>query len=171
MCKNKNEWPCIGMEFPDYYLAWKDQYPKDKCFANNDFCVIDHGDQVDHFIHGITQQKIKGTNQILEYGPWVSVSKAMLLEYEAVQKLKIDKHGEPLGLGYWANRLPFYNIIILNIPCKIFYNKIGLRPIIEPDAQFDHPFVNDFYNGIDIECAKKIIKLVYEKGQKCQHLD
>lgn len=175
MCENCKEghWPAVAMEFPDHYLVWKDHLPKGRCHANSDFCHIDHGDQIDHFIRCISYQKVKGTDKILEYGPWISASLKMIADYEQNQRTKINREGEPLGMGYWSCRLPFYNMDILSVPCKVFFNKPRFRPIVEPSAEYCHPFVNDFHSGIELKQAEELIKLVLEKGQKgnCQNCD
>jgi len=47
----------------------------------DDFCVINHKDQIDYFIRVVLQIPILDHDETLDYGVWVSVSKETIEDY------------------------------------------------------------------------------------------
>lgn len=165
-CKHpKSPWPAIGAKRPDHYLNWVNDLPEENIIADDDYCMIKHEDQTDHFIRAVCIQKLKNSDQTFHYGPWVSVGEETLLKIISLQEGEENQVNVPLGLGFWCTNFPWYPDMHL-IPCKIFFSGKTTRPILEPDAQFDHPFVLDFYNGIEIEEIHARMKMMEEGFRK-----
>jgi hypothetical protein len=106
-------------------------------------------------------QKVIGSCQNLDYGVWVSLSEKSFNEY--VENYD-NKKFEAGYFGWLSNYLPDYESTI-NIPINVFVNNSIGRPLIDPQQDYEHSFIEDFYNGITKEEAEKRINLVLKNNQ------
>ena len=146
-----DEWPALTWDSPFQYNALSKEDQKALAALDTDFCVIKHPTQTDHFIRVSLTQKVNGRCEGLEYGLWVSLSKEKFLDYA-------DKYGNENAeivhyFGWLCNEIPGYDST-LSIPMNVTTRKGKLRPSVEPHHDFDHPFVRDYYNGIELAEAE-----------------
>ena len=148
------EWPALAYSSPTYYNDLSRDDKKDLAKLDSDFCVINDKEQTDRFIRCTLTQKVIDHCDTLEYGLWVSLSEKSFQDY--VDNYKNDNY-ETQFFGWLSNTLPDYDST-LHIPTTVYTRKGNSRPEIIPHADFDHPFVKDYYNGITKVEAEKRIK-------------
>ena len=157
-CGEEHEgWPAIAFDMPHYYHILSVQDKKEMATLDDDFCIINHGDQIDRFIRVVLFQKVKDSCQDLHYGLWVSVSEKTFNTYS-----EHFKQGTLEGsfFGYLCSNVPGYDNT-LSIKTNVHVSKGVNRPEIVPhDDQMDIPFVKDYYEGISLEEAEQRIAKV-----------
>lgn len=159
------EWPSLAFESPTAYNVLTEEGKMDIGELTSDFCVIRHPEQTDRFIRATLTQKVNDYCQDLDYGLWVSLSEKSFQDYS-------DNYGNPNHetqyFGWLSNDIPEYDIIKA-IPATVFTRLGNQRPEIIPHADFDHPFVHDYYNGITrVEAEKRIkdmLDIINERDQ------
>ena len=153
------ELPAIGYSEPHHYSALSDDEKRDIAELTSDTCIIRYEDQTDYFVRAVLFQKIIGTEEILDYGIWVSLSEKSFNEYLANYDLDED---DSVYFGWISNYLLAYDDTT-SIPSNVCVQNNGKRPVIIPHESHDHPFVRDYYSGITMEEAHRRIKAMLGK--------
>ncbi|WP_375559237.1 DUF2199 domain-containing protein [Bernardetia sp. OM2101] len=143
----------IAFDAPIYYTNLSKEERNNRAKLGADFCIIHYEDQTDRFIRCVLSQKILNSCQELEYGLWVSVSEKSHQDYWDNFNNEEDSTNY---FGWISNSISEYKDII-KVPVKICVLEGNQRPEIIPDENFEHPFVEDYYNGITEEEAKRRI--------------
>lgn len=155
--KIHDERPALGFLSPDYYQYLSEEDKKNIATLAEDFCIIEYDKQTDRFIRAILSMPIKGTDDTLEYGVWVSLSEKNFLHY--MDNFEENLEGETF-FGYLCNNVPGYKET-LHIRTNVVCGPQGERPHVFPhNDQADHPFVRDFIEGIPVEEADKRVHMV-----------
>lgn len=147
-----NDYPALTFQSPDYYY-WlsEDEKRLYKAHLESDFCIIEYPDGISRFVRVVLKQKIIGLNLTLDYGLWVSLSENSYNDY----LLNFDNENhETQYFGWLSSTIPDYKFDD-SIPTTVNTKKGNERPEIIPHSDFEHPFVNDYYNGITKEEAEK----------------
>lgn len=155
--KGHNDWPAIAYNTPCNYSNLSEDDKITLAELSSDFCQINYPDQIDRFIRGVLFQQVAGTCEDLEYGLWVSLSEKSFNDYKANYD---NNEYETIFFGWTCNVLEGYDDTV-NIPVNVIVKPGGVRPEVVPHGDFDHPFVYDYYNGIDkIEAQKRIDSVI-----------
>lgn len=156
--KEHYEWPALAFPYPSSYGSLTEeekQYGQTE--LNEDFCVIEYPDQIDFFIRTTLTQKVTGSCEGLDYGVWVSLSETSFLDYN--ENFHNENH-EVVYFGWLSNWLPDYDYsgsIAMNVETR----KGNQRPDVIPHKDSDHPFVQDYYEGISLKEAKRRIAAMF----------
>ena len=153
--KDHEEWPALVYTSPTNYDTLSEDEKKNIGELSNDFCVITHSDQTDRFVRCTLTQKVIDHCEDLEYGLWVSLSEKSFQNYSDNFK---NENQEAKYFGWLSNNLPDYDFSEGSIPTTVFTMSGNNRPEIVPHQHFDHPFVNDYYNGITKAEAERRIQ-------------
>lgn len=154
-CGKEHEgWPAITFDSPFYYNELSDEDKNSIAKLSDDFCVIKHEDQTDRFIRAVIHQKVNGDCQTLDYGVWVSLSEKSYKDY--LDNYENEKH-EGTYFGYICNKLVGYADTLL-IKANVILRGKTRPEVIPHDDQQDNDFVRDYYKGIDIDTAYKLVK-------------
>jgi len=156
--KEHTDWPALAYDSPMYYAQLSEEDKQTIATLSSDFCTINHPEQTDRFVRCTLTQKVIDDCQTLEYGLWASLSEKSYQDYTA--NYNNDSH-ETTYFGWMSNELPGY-IYDGSIPATVFTRTNGARPEIVPHDNFNHPFVNDYYNGITKAEAEKRIQAMLE---------
>ena len=146
------DWPALAFNSPDYYAMLSEEDKKNIAEINDDFCIIQHDTQTDHFIRTVLFQKVNDSCEPLHYGIWVSLSEKSFIEYSE----NFHDNKEAGYFGYLCNAIPGYENT-LAIKCNVYVTSGNNRPEVVPQ-ECDHPFVRDYINGISVEEAEHRIK-------------
>ncbi|WP_261512822.1 DUF2199 domain-containing protein [Chryseobacterium paludis] len=73
-----------------------------------------------------------------------------------------NKNFEAKYFGWLSNYLPDYDFSE-SIPTNVVVNNGIGRPFVYPQERFEHPFVNDFYDGITEKEAESRINKILNK--------
>jgi hypothetical protein len=152
--KEHLEWPALVYTSPTNYKCLSENDKNSIGELDTDFCVINHSNQIDRFIRCTLTQKVIDHCEDLEYGLWVSLSEKSFQDYSG--NFNTENH-ESKYFGWLSNDLPDYEFNE-SIPTTIFTRTGNQRPEIVPHESFNHPFVNDYYNGITKVEAERRIK-------------
>lgn len=154
-----SDWPAIGYSEPSHYSGLSDDDKSNIAELTSDTCIIRYDDQTDYFVRAVLFQKIIGTEEVLDYGIWVSLSEKNFEDYV----VNFDNSEREEGyFGWICNNLLGYETTT-SIPSDVYVQKNGSRPVIVPHESHEHPFVYDYYNGITMEEAHSRIKVTLGK--------
>ena len=155
------DWPALTFNSPVAYFGLTVKEQNEISTLNSDFCTIEYNDQTNRFIRVVLEQKILKSNKVLNYGLWVSLSKESYEDY--ILNFDNNEH-ETQYFGWLNSKIPEYQDT-LDIPTTVFTKKGTQRPEIVPYDDFEHEFVNDYYNGISKgEADKRIHKMLSNIG-------
>lgn len=154
------DWPAIVYNSPSIY-SYLNENELNNSELSSDFCIVNYAGETYRYIRVVLVQKVIGSCQNLDYGVWVSLSEKSFNEY--VENYD-NKKFEAGYFGWLSNYLPDYESTI-NIPINVFVNNSIGRPLIDPQQDYKHSFIEDFYNGITKEEAEKRINLVLKNNQ------
>ena len=152
--KKHYSWPALGYDAPAHHSALSPEEQSSIASLTSDFCVINHPDETSRFIRATLSQHVTDACEDLEYGLWVSLSEKSFEDYKA--NFNNPEHDTGY-FGWISNNLMGYERTI-NIPADVKTRPGGSRPEVIPHQDFDHPFVHDYYNGIDKKEAEQRIK-------------
>lgn len=159
--KIHEEWPALTFISPDNYSCLSENDKNTIGYLDEDFCVINHDDQIDRFIRCTLTQKVNDHCENLDYGLWVSLSEKSYLDYEENFKKESE---EKVYFGWLCNDINGYEFSE-SIPMNVVTRNGGLRPELFPHDSFDHPFVIDYYNGISkLEAERRISEMIENVG-------
>ena len=150
--KMHEEWPALAYLSPYHYDSLSED-EKNDAILTSDFCKISHEKGTDRFIRAVLIQKINDYCEDLEYGFWISLSEETFNDYEANYS---NENHKTTYFGWLCNFIPEYENM-LSIPLDVRTKKGNSRPEIFPHQNFDHPFVDDYYNGISKTEAERRI--------------
>ncbi len=151
--ESHEEWPALAFISPDPYFQLSQSEKESIGSLSEDFCTISYEDQVDRFIRVILKQRIINSDEVLDYGVWISLSEQNFEDYKSNFQ---EKNHEREYFGWLSNAIPNYENTT-NIPTTVVTGTGTDRPEIFPHENFEHPFVTDYYNGISREEAEKRI--------------
>lgn len=152
------ELPAIGFDAPHYYYTLNDEGRKKHVQKlTSDLCILAYTNQTDYFIRTVLRQKIHGHDQELQYGVWVSVSERSFKDY--TDNFAAEAHTGKY-MGYLSTWIPGYETTTVGIVMRVQATGNSNRPTIIPQQGQDHPFVNDYYNGITMEEAEARVRRV-----------
>lgn len=137
-------WPALAFSSPVYYYQLSDKDKTEIAKIGSDFCVIEHENQTDRFIRCTLIQKVVNSNENLDYGIWVSVSNNSYEDY--YNNFDNPNHINQY-FGWISNLIPEYEDTT-KIPVTIITQKGNDRPLVFPNEDFQHKFVDDFVKGI-----------------------
>lgn len=157
--RRKRRLPAIAYSAPYPYFQLSEE-ELENTELTSDLCIIKYSDKTCYFIRAVLVQEVNDSCQDLEYGIWVSLSEKSFNEY--IENYD-NKDFEGGYFGWLSNYLPDYEFKE-SIPTDVFVNNTIGRPFIHPHESFDHPFVNDFYNGISKEEAEKRIDIILSRN-------
>lgn len=162
--KEHENWPALAFNSPDEYSYLSEEDKKNIAELSNDICIINYPDQTDRFIRCTLTQKVNDHCEDLEYGLWVSLSEKSYEDY----LVNFDSEDrETQYFGWLSNRIPQYNFDE-SIPTTVQTKNNNLRPEIFPHENFNHPFVIDYYNGIEKEEAERRILAMLKNIKESQ---
>jgi hypothetical protein len=163
--KMHDDWPSLVYSSPYHYNSLQEDQ-KNKAILTSDFCQIPNDEGVDQFIRVVLIQKVYDHCEDLEYGFWVSLSEKSYTDYETNYS---NENHETTYFGWLCNLIPEYEDM-LAIPLDVRTKRGNSRPEIFPHQDFDHPFVNDYYNGISKADAETrisaMLSTMAQNGQK-----
>jgi len=151
--KVHEEWPALTFNSPSSYHELTENEKASIAKIESDFCTITYKDQIDRFIRVVLKQKVNDSDQDLEYGLWVSLSEMSFADYH--DNFNNENHQQQY-FGWLNSRIPEYENT-LSIPTTVNTKSGNDRPEIIPHNDFDHKFVEDYYNGISRKEAEKRI--------------
>lgn len=144
-CGQEQEgWPVLGFVSPDHYQQLSEAERQHRTALDPDFCGITHPDQTDRFIRCVLVQQVVDHGEDLHYGVWVSLSDQNL------EDDKVNDHNaahETTYFGWLCNDIREY-AFPESIPRTVYTQTGKQRPLIVPHKEVDHPFVDDYYNGM-----------------------
>lgn len=140
--------PAFAFNSPYYYHILSEEDKANTSFLNEDWCIIEHDTQTDHFIRTVLRLPIINSDATFEYGLWVSLSEKNFKYY-------MDNFNEDISgaafFGYLCNQIPGYENTLL-LKANVVCGTKGNRPeIFLQDDQQDNAFVRDYINGITLE--------------------
>ncbi|HEX8460613.1 MAG TPA: DUF2199 domain-containing protein [Segetibacter sp.] len=156
--KEHEDLPAIAFDAAYYYYDLSDEEKENITELSTDFCIIKGEDQTDRFIRAVLFQPVKDHTDTLQYGVWVSLSEKSFNDYKA--NFHNNEH-EATYFGFMANYVPGYDST-LSLHTDVILSKGGSRPEVIPHTS-DHPFVQDYYNGISIEEAERRVRETVER--------
>jgi hypothetical protein len=156
--KEHFEWPALAFMSPDNYDHLSEEDKKNIAELDADFCTINYPDEVSRFIRCTLTQKVIDHCEDLEYGLWVSLSEKSFNSYSETFGVESP---ETTYFGWLCNQIPGYKFDE-GIPTTVITRSGNHRPEIVPHEGFNHPFVNDYYNGISKSEAESRIKAMLE---------
>lgn len=157
--------PSFGLRFPAHYFDVPENERDARVTVNGDLCKIEpnqadfDGDTI-YFIRTILEIPIKGSNEPICWGVWVTQSKESFEEY--TETYDTDQTGRR-SFGWLVVDLPYYNGSDCNAPlayleCDVQWGGPGQRPEIHLWAH-EHQLSVDQHNGISWRKAAKIANL------------
>ncbi|WP_298348347.1 DUF2199 domain-containing protein [uncultured Dokdonia sp.] len=159
--KAHSEWPALGYISPDNYHNLIEKEKAELAILNSDFCEIHYEDQIDRFIRVTLTQKVNSSCQNLDYGLWVSLSEKSYSDYKENFN---NTHHETGYFGWLCSNIASYESTS-SIPCDVITKGGNERPEILPHKDFEHPFVQDYYNGISkMEAESRIRDMLKKAG-------
>lgn len=156
--EEKEDWPAIAYNAPYFYYCLSEEELKN-AELTSDLCVVEDSEDTHRFIRSVLIQEVNDDCRDLDYGIWVSLSEKNFNEY--VENYD-NKEFEAEYFGWLSTYLPDYEFEE-SIPTTVVVNNSVGRPFVYPHQSYDHPFINDFYNGITKEEAEKRINRVLNK--------
>ncbi len=152
-CGEKHSnWPALAFNSPDYYASLPKEEKEQFGELGSDFCEIHYPDQIDRFIRVVLEQRVVEVCETLSYGLWVSLSEQSYEDYYA--NFHNYEH-ETSYFGWLSNNIRAYDNTF-NVPMTIT-TQGNKRPYATPHQEFHHPFVRDFYQGINkLEAQRRV---------------
>jgi hypothetical protein len=155
--KVHEELPSIGFKTPFHYDILSEVDKNKIAEVSDDFCIINHPEQIDRFIRTILSIKTDNPSEVLVYGIWVSLSKKSFNEYKSNFKNQTE---EKTYFGTICNKIADYDESTIGLHVNVLTRKDDLRPEIIPHKS-EHKLVADWENGITFhEAYCRIEKIV-----------
>jgi hypothetical protein len=138
---------------PDYWDGRRSENDR----LTDDLCTwTDDDGDLSYFIRGVLEIPIIGTNEVLGYGVWSSLSEN---SFDRVLDLWDDprRTEEPAYFGWLSNSLPGYPET-LNLKVDVITRDLDARPVFELQDG-DHPLIAEQQNGITMDRVQEIAEL------------
>ena len=149
----KDHLPALTFNTPDYWID--DFSDKPNHFLDTDFCNVNN---VAFFTRTVLKIPIIDTEEFLEWGIWVSLSKKSFNSYRKVYGTKMELAEEPY-FGWISNQIKGYPDC-LKIKTLVHLQGGGLRPLLELDHKNMHPLCQEQHTGITMERAHELVSLL-----------
>jgi hypothetical protein len=155
-CRSCNEWheglPSPGWDYPFPYLRIPEEERERRIVLTKDRCVIDGAE---FYVRANLDIPIRGGEQPLCWGVWVSLSEASFRQFE---KLFDDSSREPNTsfFGWLCSSIPGYPDTAL-LKTRIHIQPWPTRPLVELEPT-DHPLAVDWRNGITVKRAVALVQ-------------
>ena len=156
--EEKEDWPAIAYNAPYFYKCLSEEELKN-AELTSELCVVEDSEDTHRFIRTVLVQEVTDDCRDLDYGIWVSLSEKNFNEY--VENYD-NKEFEAEYFGWLSTYLPDYEFEE-SVPTTVVVNNSVGRPFVYPHQSYDHPFVDDFHNGITKEEAEKRINRILNK--------
>ncbi|REC61918.1 DUF2199 domain-containing protein [Chryseobacterium pennae] len=153
--EEKEDWPALAYNAPYFYSCLSDEEMKNAKLTS-DLCTVESPEETNRFIRAALIQEVTDDCRDLDYGVWVSLSEKSYTEY--VENYD-NKEFKAEYFGWLNTYLPDYDFSE-SIPTTVVVNNTIGRPFVFPHQSYEHPFVDDFYNGITKDEAEKRINRV-----------
>lgn len=128
--------PALGFDAPYFYHNLSDTDKEEIAELSDDFCIISHPNQTDHFIRVVLNQKINDFSETLQYGVWVSLSEKSFNDYKEYYN---STDHLTIYFGYLCNQIPDYENT-LSIRTNVQTAAGNNRPEIFPhEDQMENP--------------------------------
>jgi len=146
--------PSFGADAPRSYFAIPEAERAARCDLGSDDCVIDGAS---FFVRGCLEIPVRGVDQPLMWGVWVSLSQE---SYVAWVKMFLEEHRSHVGpffgwLNTWLKPYPETT----NLKTHVHLRDHGFRPLIELEPT-DHPLAAEQRNGISVERVAEIYAIM-----------
>jgi len=138
---------CFHAEAPAQVgLVPDDEWPQ-RVTLGSDQCILELDDGTHYFMRGLLRIPIRGREDFVEHGVWVSLSEA---SYERAGELweTVGRESEPPYFGWLCTEVPGYTDTML-LKTRVFTQPVGARPLLEVFEPEQHPLVVDARTGID----------------------
>lgn len=136
------------------YVAELDDDERRLVTGTGDFRELDQENEKHHFIRGVIEIPIVGTDAMFCYGVWTSLSAQ---SYEAAKKAYREKCDAGPFFGWLSNVIPGYPKT-LNLKTHV-HVRADIRAAIELEPT-DHPLAVEQRNGITMARVEQIIASV-----------
>ncbi|MCS4301258.1 DUF2199 domain-containing protein [Chryseobacterium sp. BIGb0232] len=153
--EEKEDWPALAYNAPYFYYCLSDEEMKNAKLTR-DLCTVESTEETNRFIRAVLIQEVTDDCRDLDYGVWVSLSEKSYIEY--VENYD-NKEFKAEYFGWLNTYLPDYDFSE-SIPTTVVVDNTIGRPFVFPHQSYEHPFVDDFYNGITKDEAEKRINRV-----------
>ncbi|MEJ5106304.1 DUF2199 domain-containing protein [Chryseobacterium sp. MYb328] len=153
--EEKEDWPALAYNTPYFYSCLSDEEMKNAKLTS-DLCIVESPEETNRFIRAVLIQEVTDDCRDLDYGVWVSLSEKSYTEY--VENYD-NKEFKAEYFGWLNTYLPDYDFSE-SIPTTVVVDNTIGRPFVFPHQSYEHPFVDDFYNGITKDEAEKRINRV-----------
>ncbi|UOE49573.1 DUF2199 domain-containing protein [Mucilaginibacter sp. SMC90] len=151
--KEHEEWPALTFDAPYAYYRLSNEDKNNIAELGSDHCIINYKNQTDLFIRATLIQKVNSHCNNLDYGIWVSLSEKSYNDY--ADNFDNENHITSY-FGYLSNNIPGYEDTFI-IHTTVNTRAGNERPEVVPHEGFEHPFVTDYYNGIEKDEAERRI--------------
>jgi len=155
-CHTCEEWhtgPILDISF-DHPDPWRSEYANDKDMHSltGDTCIID---RQHHFIRGVIELPILGTDEYFCWGVWGSLKRE---NFETLTSRDKDPRRSELPpmFSWLSNNIPEYPDT-LNLKMYAHIQPVPMRPKFELEPT-DHPLAQEYHNGIMPERVKEIMR-------------
>jgi hypothetical protein len=146
--------PAFGWSHPVQYLVVPEAERATRCSLGSDECVID-GELF--FVRGCLEIPVVGTQDVLSWGAWVSLSednfKVFLGFYEEPARSQVGPF-----FGWLCSSIPSYPDT-MNLKTMVHLRDDGMRPFIELEPT-EHPLALEQRNGISYERVAELYERI-----------
>jgi len=146
--------PSFGWDYPLEYLAVPAEERAARVELGPDHCVID--DQW-FFVRGCLEIPVRGHDEPLSWGVWLSLSRSSFLEYAALHDDPQREAGARF-FGWLCSAVPGYPDT-QSLKTMVQVRPWPLRPYVELEPT-DHPLAVEQRDGISAERVREITQRV-----------
>lgn len=140
----------FGSDAPDHYHGVPEHEREQRAILGSDQCIID---DEHYFVRGCLNIPIQGTEDVVNWGVWVSLSEESFNRMSDLWETP-GRESEPPYFGWLCTRLPGYPDTI-SLKTQVHTRPLGERPFIELEPT-DHPLAVEQRSGISLARARKI---------------
>jgi hypothetical protein len=146
--------PSFAFEAPDPYAGLSEAQKTELAQLSSDFCIIQRGEETDHFIRAVLEVPIHGVDDPFLWGVWVSLSKKSFDRYSETYENPIG------GEGFFAwvcNEISVYPYSASR-PADVILQTGQQRPkvLLHRGDPEDDPLVLDQTAGISVARAQAL---------------
>jgi hypothetical protein len=144
--------PSFGAVAPLSYYAIPEAERASRCELESDDCVID---SAFFFVRGCLEIPVRGADEPLVWGVWVSLSEQSFIAWLKVFEEQLRSHVGPFfgWLNAWFKPYPE----TMSLKTRVHLRDHGLRPLREP---MDHPLALEQRDGISVDRVAEIYAIM-----------
>jgi hypothetical protein len=146
--------PAFGWDYPVQYLAVPPEEREARVDLGTDHCVID--DEW-FFVRGCLEIPVRGHDEPLSWGVWLSLSRNSFEKYVALFD-DVEREPGALFFGWLCSALPGYSDTQL-LKTMLHVRPWPTRPYVELEPT-DHPLAVEQRSGITAERVREIAERV-----------